>query len=134
MVLTKRTLSETKLWENGSPTSSFAGQVVTLNYGGITHKMTDYPYVLIKYRASASDSHEFQIMIPVSVFSSYVYGGGYPEYGVAATLKTSSSASIGAREVYYLTQSSVQFGGNGYLGKSGSANGYNIPIAILGLK
>ncbi len=56
--------TETVLWTNASPTSSFAQQNITLS-----DSISNYDYVRIYFRASTTNSAEKSIIFPVSEIS-----------------------------------------------------------------
>ena len=45
-------LKETILWENPNPSGNFAAQTITLNYGGVTHNISNFDYIRFQYIAA----------------------------------------------------------------------------------
>lgn len=55
------TMSETELWSNSSPTSSFAVQTITLDIS-----YSNFDYIKMYCRHSTSDSTEFSAIVPTA--------------------------------------------------------------------
>lgn len=125
-------LSETILWTNPSPTSSFAAQDVTLS-----QPITDFTYIKIVCRFSTSNSTEMAALFSPSDFG---VQGTYPNKNPSVTMTVSSGA--GGTVTRYCAKASSDdnstihfFSGSTTTTGSGSTkNGNTIPVAIYGLK
>lgn len=114
-------LSETTLWTNSSPSSSFAAQAVS-EIG-----VDNYTYIKITFRFSASNSDENSYIVKVSEFKNVTSGDQYA-YGVGTFVSGEGARS---RRFYYVS------GGVGFTaGTSISSQNNNvfIPIKITGLR
>ena len=106
------------LWENPSPTASFAGQNITLS-------SDNYDFLLWVYKEQASTSYYLSVMSPKGAGASF----GLPDIGA-------SGNSNRVRRATYVDNTHFTFG-NGFVGSSStytSDNSVMIPIAIYGIK
>lgn len=117
--------TETSLWTNASPTSSFAAQVVTLS-----DSIDNYKYIAIKYKFDTSSNVEGSVIFLVSDIKKSVQGvdtivpciGASPQ-GVANY----------ARRVFYTSNTKIRIEIATAMNKTGTSTAYVIPLEILGL-
>lgn len=115
--------TETVLWTNNSPTSSFSGQTITLS-----NSLDNYTYVKIKYRISTSVSTESSVIVPVSEFVRMTQTSNTFKIGTG-----SFDSSTYVRTAYYDSATTIAFN-NGYkLGSTSQANGMLIPVSVIGI-
>ena len=115
--------TETVLWTNNSPTSTFAGQTITLS-----DSLDNYTYVKIKYRISTSVSTESSAIVPVSEFVHMTQTSDTFKIGTG-----SFDSSTYVRTAYYGSATTIVFN-NGYkLGSTSQANGMLIPVSVIGI-
>ena len=115
--------TETVLWTNNSPTSTFAGQTITLS-----DSLDNYTYVKIKYRISTSVSTESSAIVPVSEFVRMTQTSNTFKIGTG-----SFESSTYVRTAYYGSATTIVFN-NGYqLGSTSQANGKLIPVSVIGI-
>jgi len=98
------------LWTNSSPTSSFAGQTVTLS-------SSDYDYLLVLFRWSTSDTEGFASIAP----KGNNVGGDHFEVNKVARYATRNS------------DTSYTFS-DGYYNFASGYSDYAIPVKIIGIK
>ena len=101
------------LWENKSPTSSFAEQTIALD-------LSEYIWLVIEYAYSTSVNKNR---------SAVYYIDGTTDYTLA--IASSTSNKVGARSAF-LSSDGVRFASATYSGDAG--NTYVIPIRIFGVK
>ena len=118
-------LTETDLWTNPSPTSSFGSDTVTLS-----QSYKNFDYLKISFRWSTSDSTSFSAIIPKATLESnvertFAIGGNLSSSGKARTRVgyASSETSIYISNSYQLVTTT----------QSANSN-YIIPTKISGLK
>jgi len=115
--------TETVLWTNNSPTSTFAGQTITLS-----DSLDNYTYVKIKYRISTSVSTESSAIVPVSEFVHMTQTSNTFKIGTG-----SFNSSTYVRTAYYGSATTIVFN-NGYqLGSTSQANRMLIPVSVIGI-
>ena len=116
--------SETTLWTNSSPSSSFAQQTVTLSYS-----MSNYTYVRFYMRRSTTNSDTASYIILVSDFSNMDNANGtfrlMPEF-------KGSSGVIFKRGIIFVSSTSVKFGNCTDNSTGGNVNGTLVPTKITG--
>lgn len=119
----KPQMTETTLWTNSSPTTSFSPQAVTLN-----QSMANFDYIKIQYAKTKDKTGEFQPSIIIS-YADFLH-----------TISSEDSGRIKAvlyyydtyRRFYYVSDTSIQF--NQATTGSSSYPSYNVPTKISGLK
>lgn len=118
-------LTATGLWANPNPTSSFAGQSVTL-----FEDVDNFAYIKVNFRWSTSDDTSRSVIFPTSTLkAAYNYSTG------AIGMKGSSSGNTRCRGLYLTDDTHLYFGGC-YQNTSASqsaANTYVIPTFVSGL-
>lgn len=121
-------MTETALWTNNSPTSSFAVQDITLS-----QNYTNFEYLKIAYRWSTSDSTTRAIIISKSVLDDIVGTSGELTVGMHLN---SSSGNCRVRP-WKITNSNTMHFASSYQTQSGgqtASNSYIIPVNVYGLK
>lgn len=122
-------MTPTVLWTNSSPTSSFDGQTVTLS-----DDMDNYDYIAVKYAYSSAENNNA---------STCIYSVEDFKKGVSASSTKRNMMSLGIininnqphiRGVYYVTNTSINFGGCYRVNYASTANSNAIPLQIVGLK
>ena len=110
--------TETVLWTNSSPTSSFAAQTVTLSNG-----LSNYDYIRVKYRHTTTLDVTANVYATVANFTACA-GASKPKpisLGMEA-----SAGTFYSREIDYLTDTTVSV-------KATSDNARMIPLEIVGI-
>lgn len=118
--------TETVLWTNSAPTSSFASQSVTLS-----DNINNYDYLKFTIAFSTSVADSSSTIISVSDFKKMTSSAstGHPVGFVGGRY-----TNIYSRAVYYTDDTTVNFGSNYQQGASTVANTNIIPIQIVGIK
>lgn len=127
-------LTETVLWTNASPTSTFAAQVVTLS-----DDMNNYTYLKFEYRHSTTDSNLYEIIVPVDLYKTSLT----PDSGNTTHYIPTISAMVGgqyafsniyARAIPYKTDTSIEVTSVRSLSGVSPALTNIIPTRIIGMK
>lgn len=117
-------LSETTLWTNSTPTSSFPNSDITLN-----NNLSEYDSIRIYYRVSTSNNKTTFVDVSESDFIEMV--------GIDGTLKVGISCFDGGttylRALNYIDNYTVHFNSAGQLGVTTLSNTKCIPVKICGL-
>ena len=116
-------MTETTLWTNSSPTSSFASQTVTLS-----QDMDNFSYLKITVRASTTSDKRIGVIISVSDFKNTVTSGQGASLGICG----GNSGTHARRAVAYTSDTQVWFSNAASSGTS--YNNTAIPVSISGLK
>ena len=119
--------TETSLWTNSSPTSTFAAQTVSLNQ---TITTTKFDYIKIKVRVSTSVSTEQSYIFPTSEFLNFADSGSNMPRGYVGMRINSNQA----RFVTMTSTSQVKFSASYQLASTSSNSTGIIPVSISGLK
>lgn len=115
--------TETVLWTNPSPTSTYSGDAVTLS-----DNMTNYTYIKIVTRKSTNDSTEHSMLIPIEDLQTMGVSFRYELPGLIVN-------GFGyTRGVMYLNQTTIQFGGCYSVGSTVTNHSYVIPYKVIGIK
>lgn len=117
--------TETVLWENSSPTSSFAAQTVTLS-----QDMNDFDYLKITVRLSINYTEEISEIIPINDFKST----SDTAYHLAVAFWGRIGSQRVARSFFYISDTTVKIDGCAIIGAQGTQTAWVIPIKISGLK
>lgn len=120
-VATKPSKTETTLWTNSSPTSSFAAKDVT----GLSSGISNFDYIRITYRASTSDSTSQSTTFAVSEL---------PSSSGRVTIGMMVGTGTRYRPVYKSSNTSIYIYGCYSSGSSTATNTYLIPTKIEGIK
>ena len=122
------TASETTLWTNSSPSSSFADQTVTLS-----DNINNYTHLKIKFNRSTTDTTtKTEVIYTVKEFKKYVVGANSFN-GAVAFYASTSTGSAYARRILYMSDTSIRFSTMYQVGGSYSDNGACIPTEIVGI-
>ncbi len=121
-------LSETTLWINPSPNSSFSGKTITLDSGSFSN----YSFIKFYFKSKASSSDESSIIVPYSHFVNTTNTNGY-----RISLSTHFDGGARFRNINYVSSNSVKFRAGADIndsdGKYYDSNGSCIPTKITGL-
>lgn len=115
--------TETVLWTNPSPTASFAGQNVTLS-----DSITNYKYMKITWKTTTSDTAYSSAYVLVSDLASMTATNGSRFMSISCM-----STNVYKRNVTYNSATSIGISTSYRENASGSNNGVNIPLEILGV-
>ena len=113
--------TETVLWTNNSPTSSFAVQSVT-----ISDDYTNYDYLEFYFRSTTSDDTEYRDIIPTSVLAKSTSAS-------TCTIGNSSSSKIRSRGIYATSNTSIRISDCYPLNSTSASNTSVIPTKIVGI-
>lgn len=118
--------TETSLWTNSAPTSSFASQAVTLS-----ESIDNFKYIKIKFRLSTSNSTTSETVYSVGDFKTYT---STTALGISGGLVGQPVASQGyVRKAIYSSSTQIQFDTAYRLAVNDANTSYLIPLEILGL-
>ena len=121
--------TETTLWTNPSPSSSFAGQTVTLS-----DDMTNYDYLKFTYKAVSTLDTLGEDIIPTAKFVSYgssMTTAG-PKFAIGKTGTSSDDRYI--RFLTYSSNTTIDFKTPQKAGAAQTSNNACIPVQIIGIK
>lgn len=118
--------TETSLWTNSAPTSTFAGQDVTLS-----DDINNYDCLKFTYRVTTSVADLLNYIISVSDFKKSLSGMS-PHHCILGLSSNDSGAHT--RRVYYKTDTSVTFDSSYQINVVATANTTCIPLSIIGIK
>lgn len=118
------TMSETELWSNSSPTSNFAGQIVT-----ISSDMNSFKYLKFVFKYSKSDNTEMSAIYTVDDFKTFAIGVGY---ACGAVVYRPGGTNM-VRRIAYSSDTSINISGTKAMDISGSDDSLLIPLAIYGM-
>lgn len=121
------TLSETVLWTNSSPTSSFEGQTVTLS-----DDIDNYTYLKFTFIPTTSNTtDEISIIYSVDDFKKLANNSSDPFFRGISPYAFSQSVAC-ERAFFYISNTSVSFA----YGSTGTVthNEALIPVSVSGLK
>lgn len=118
--------SETTLWTNSSPTSTFAAQTVTLS-----SSLANYNYVKITVAidTSTTSTKLIDYIWPRSQFTTFTSTNSNPQGVIAARTTTNR-----VRLIQCTSNTQVTFGAASGVGATGTGNTTVIPLYIKGLK
>lgn len=119
-----RGFSETLLWENSAPATSFEAQDMTLNYN-----ISSYDFIKIVYRQGTSSSATNEVYAPASLFPEYIQSAGHR--CVTLGLRNSSNDSYN-RQIWYVSDSKLHAANCLKASASGTSNGLCIPTYVYG--
>lgn len=115
--------TETVLWTNGSPTSSFAAQTVTLS-----QSMENFKYLKFKAYGSVNNYLEINIIVAVDEFKHSLKSGTVVGFGICGA----NSGTSANRKVWYSSDTKVEF--SSATAGSNTYNNASIPLEIIGIK
>ena len=112
--------TETSLWTNQSPSSSFATQTVTLSTG-----LSNYKYVMFKVAYATNTLNQtWNLIAKVTDFISATQSNSVPNYILA---ERNTSGTMRYRSAYYVSDTSIKFD------TATGSDANLIPLEILGL-
>ena len=119
-------LKATSLWTNNSPTSSFAGQTVTLS-----QDIDNFAYIGIRCKAGTSSSSETnETMVSVADLKKSTSGNSKARLAVGAS---NSSGTLYVRGIAYSSDTKITFGDAYRLNNNaGTSNSVCIPTSVVG--
>ena len=124
-------MSETVLWTNPSPTSTFAGQTVTLS-----DNISNYKYIAIEVRWNNSTATSIKYIYDTAELPNCV-GGKTSEYPIPYFGIFYNGTTFYYRPCTYVSDTQIAFG-NGYYNTASAKPTLNntaiIPVKIIGLK
>ncbi len=119
--------TETVLWANSSPSSSFAAQNVTLS-----DSLSNYDYIKVTYRISTSDGTSTSAICSVSDFKNYNTGTNKGFWLSLGGNPINSQSWV--RELTYVSDTSIGITGGLRIQANSNDTSYFIPLEILGIK
>lgn len=119
----KGALEEELLWTNSSPTSSFAGQTVTLS-----KSIANYDYIKFVWQYANDTPNNIASMLAPSEVVQKTGTVSYPQL----TLGGRGSTNTLARQIRYTSDTQLEFTNCSYINQSGTVNSTIIPVAIYG--
>ena len=121
-------LSETVLWTNPSPGSSFSAQNVALS-----QSFRDFKYVKIYSKNSVTANATAGIAVePADIVNSTIVA--YNRIVMLIGAAASNVSAIYSRRLLYVNDTTLNIGATAPLNASGVDNNYSIPTKIIGLK
>ena len=122
-------ITETTLWENSTPTSSFAGQTVTLS-----DNMDNYDFLKFCFnRSTTNTTDKCEIIYSVDEFKKFTAAANHFN-GATAFYPTDGTARLYARAYKYISNTQVAFENMYQMSGTVSDNGAGIPTKIIGMK
>lgn len=118
-------MTETVLWTNTSPSSSFASQTVTLS-----QSIDNFDYIKITQKIHTSISGELATLIPVEDFKKCLSAAD-THFNMAFSVNY--SGQVYCRRIFYDSGTTVNFNNAYYVNNSGSSNSVCIPLKIFGV-
>ena len=126
MTIGGKKYTETSLWTNPSPTSTFASQTVSLS-----ESIENFEYIKVKFKyANGYDIYSSPIVL-VSEFKTFKADSQRSGLGTGGIFDASNN--MYSRCYWYINNTSVQFGAAYRLNSTTAYNDNLIPIEILGL-
>lgn len=121
--------TETVLWTNPSPSSTFAAQTVTLS-----DSLSNYKYIGIRFKVhnTHADTPYATGIILVSEFMQNRKNTGADRKNILVASQNTSNATM-ARNAWYVSNTSVEFSAAYQLLSTNTNTNYTIPLEILGL-
>lgn len=123
------TLVETVLWQNPNPTTAISSALTVT----LSDSVDNYEYIKLLYRYSTSDATAYSMIYTKDVFKQCQQGTF--KAPIVGLTEQATDGSLYARQAYYVSTTSVKFGGSCYLLNSTSTDSTkSIPIQIVGIK
>ena len=122
--------TETSLWTNPNPTSSFDAQTTTLS-----ESMDNFMYLKFVYKvyADAATNPTNNVIISVEDFKTTNYTSGTVSLGLTAAASASGTNYIWSRVAYYASNTTIGFSSARSAGANSTNNARSVPTEILGL-
>lgn len=122
---TLQTLTETTLWTNSSPTSTFAGQTVTLSQSS-----ANFTYIKVYFRCTTSDSTTYDSgLIDIADYDASTGSSSAPRFVMAVAMTNAF-----ARMFNKATNTTLTFGQARQWSQSTNVNTYCVPTKVVGVK
>lgn len=118
-------LSETTLWTNPSPTSSFASQNVSLS-----DNISNYDFIKIQFRVSTSVSNSASIIVSKEDLLTMTNATNTPKFALGAI----ESSVTHTRAGYYVSDTSINIGNTYRTNSTTTYNAVCIPTEVIGMK
>jgi hypothetical protein len=123
------TMTETKLWENPNPTTSFSRQTIALS-----DDMDNYQYLKFDFRSSSSNDESASILVPIdTVKKCTIPSSGAGQY-VNVGLVCLGNGTRYCRMIGYISNSSIEFSVAYQMNGSGTPSTMSIPLKVSGMK
>ena len=128
----------TLLWNNSSPSSTFAGQTISLNStSALYHNWTDYAAILIYYRPHKDNTstYYYAVLLEYGTINAHnsTSTAKFALCGRASTSASATSGSMYERPFRFDTTSTITFGGGTQAGGTSTSNNVMIPVAVYGI-
>lgn len=117
-------LSETILWTNSSPASSFSGQSVTLS-----ESVDNFKYIAFYVRTSETNDTESYVMCDTDELKTYIESGVHPTLDLASRVNN----QLFTRMAFYVDTTHIKYADAYELTGAPTRNSYVIPTKIVGL-
>lgn len=121
-------LTESILWTNSSPTSSFASKDISLN-----DSFLNYSYIKFSYKIKTSSSEEYQVLCPADLVKKSAFSTNVPIISIGARHATTGGTTL-VRFITYVSDTSLHFSNASVITSSTTDNSYNIITQITGVK
>lgn len=118
-------LSEVSLWTNGSQTSTFASQDVSLS-----DNINNYKYIKVKFRVSTSVSTSASVIVSVTDLLTMTNSANTVKFGISALI----SSATHSRSGYYVSDTKINIGNCYKYNSTTMVNTACIPIEVIGMK
>ena len=119
-------MSETVLWTNPSPTSSFTSQDISLS-----QSIDDFDEVVIYFRLSTTDNTESFVKYSVEEFKKFRESTNAVG---TITSRAGATSAVWVRAIFYYGSTTVHFAHSWQTGNNSAINSNTIPTKIVGLK
>lgn len=119
-------MSETVLWSNSAPSSSFIGQSVTLN-----QSIEGFKEIRFYFRCTTTNSKESFVTYSVEEFKTYLLS--QTTFSAALSYRHNGTQTY-VRTVFYTDSTHIYVGGAYYFQTGNTDNTTAIPTKIVGLK
>lgn len=120
--------TETVLWTNGSPTSSFASQTVTLS-----QTIENFDYIKIVFRKSTTDADEGILILPTKTVKESLNNTANT-YRCCIGMRIGSATYVRVIFVNSGVYDAIGIDSAARLSASGTSNTSAIPLQIIGIK
>ena len=118
-------LTETTIWTNSSPTSTFPDTTITLS-----DSISNYKFLKIKFRKATTASDETSVMFDCDDFTEQIIN---TNKSVTCIAFVGTSVTY-ARRIGYVDDTHIHIDKNIQINGQATTTNYNIPVEIIGLK
>ena len=120
---------ETSLWTNPNPTTAISSALTVT----LSDSVDNYDYIKLWYRYSTADATAYSMIYTKDAFKQCQQGTF--KAPIVGFTEQATDGSLYARQAYYVSTTSVKFGGACYLlGSSSTDSTKSIPIEVVGIK